>query len=126
MQAKDEHAGLRTKCPSCGTLLDIPKVRTTEQPPPAPVPPAPPGNTPPVAAAWEEEEERVAPAPPPKERGATDAGILGGIGIMVLAVVWFVVGLACDRIFFYPPILFVIGLIALCKGILNLGKPRDD
>jgi hypothetical protein len=36
---------------------------------------------------------------------------------MLIAAVWFVVGLANDRIFFYPPILFICGLIGLIKGL---------
>lgn len=28
---------------------------------------------------------------------------LKGVGLMILAVVWFVAGLAANRIFFYPP-----------------------
>ena len=31
-KAKDEHAGLRAKCPSCGAAIDIPKARS--DPPP--------------------------------------------------------------------------------------------
>ena len=44
--------------------------------------------------------------------------IWAGIGMMVGAVVWFVVGWIGGRIFFYPPILFVIGLISLGKGLM--------
>jgi len=39
--------------------------------------------------------------------------IWGGIGMMVGAVVWFVLGWMAGRIFFYPPILFVIGGLVL-------------
>jgi hypothetical protein len=45
--------------------------------------------------------------------------IFSGIGMMVGAVVWFFAGLAFNRIFFYPPILFVFGVVALIKGILQ-------
>ena len=48
--------------------------------------------------------------------------ILGGVGMMVGAVVWFVVGYAAGRIFIYPPILFVIGAVALVKGLMT--KPE--
>ena len=37
--------------------------------------------------------------------------------MMAIAVVWFVVGYAAGRIFFYPPILFAIGAYALIKGL---------
>jgi|ERR1700722_2416697 len=54
------------------------------------------------------------------EHGILNAGVLGGLAAMVGAVIWFVVGLiALDRIFFYPPILFVLGLVAMIKGIVN-------
>lgn len=32
-KAKDEHAGLRAKCPSCGVVLDIPKEDHASSPP---------------------------------------------------------------------------------------------
>ena len=37
--------------------------------------------------------------------------------MMVGAVVWFVAGLAANRIFFYPPVLFILGIVAVFKGI---------
>lgn len=46
-------------------------------------------------------------------------GMLGGIVMIVIAVVWFFVGLAGGYIFFYPPILFFIGLYALIKGMAD-------
>jgi len=49
--------------------------------------------------------------------------ILGGAGMMVGAVVWFVVGWMAGRIFFYPPILFVIGIVALIKGLMMPAEP---
>jgi hypothetical protein len=51
--------------------------------------------------------------------GSLNAGIVGGLLMMLIAVVWFVVGLALGIIFFYPPILFVIGILALAKGVLG-------
>jgi hypothetical protein len=42
---------------------------------------------------------------------------MGGIAMMVIAVVWFCGGLLFDFIFFYPPILFIIGFGVLIKGI---------
>lgn len=46
-------------------------------------------------------------------------GVVGGLLMMAIAVVWFVGGLMAGWIFFYPPILFIIGLIALFKGMLD-------
>lgn len=53
------------------------------------------------------------------EKAGIQAGVLGGLLMMGGATVWFVLGLMCDRIFFYPPILFVIGVIALIRGIIT-------
>jgi hypothetical protein len=61
------------------------------------------------------------------EKKAMEMGALGGVLMMIIAAAWFVVGLMCDRIFLYPPILFVIGLFTLLYGIAtgNLaGKKR--
>jgi hypothetical protein len=53
------------------------------------------------------------------EGGGWDGSMIGGILMMLGAVVWFVGGLFFDIIFFYPPILFVIGLVAFFKGMLS-------
>jgi hypothetical protein len=53
------------------------------------------------------------------EQKAWDMGMLGGVLMMVIAVVWFVVGLMFDYIFFYPPILFIIGVAALIRGFIK-------
>jgi hypothetical protein len=46
--------------------------------------------------------------------------VIGGLVMIAIAVVWFVCGLYyLDRIFFYPPVLFVVGVIAIVKGIIN-------
>lgn len=59
-------------------------------------------------------------APAQSGGGETTGSILAGIGMMVGAVVWFVAGLFFDRIFFYPPILFILGLVAFVRGMVNL------
>jgi DNA-directed RNA polymerase subunit RPC12/RpoP len=60
----------------------------------------------------------------PKPSGNSDgwginAGVGGGCLMMVLAVVWFVVGWFAGWIFFYPPILFILGLIAFIRGLMG-------
>ena len=45
--------------------------------------------------------------------------ILGGLAAMIGAVVWFVVGWFMGYIFFYPPILFILGLIGFVRGLMN-------
>lgn len=51
------------------------------------------------------------------ERSVFNSGVLGGITAMTVAVAWFLAGLVNDVVFFYPPILFVIGLGAFFKGL---------
>ncbi|MCC7139105.1 MAG: hypothetical protein IT460_11845 [Planctomycetes bacterium] len=51
------------------------------------------------------------------ERKAAGSGVLGGVALMTLAVVWFVLGWRGGRIFFYPPVLFVVGLVAFARGL---------
>jgi len=47
-----------------------------------------------------------------------NAGMGGGLLLMIGAIVWFFVALLFfDVIFFYPPIMFIIGLVAFIKGI---------
>jgi hypothetical protein len=48
------------------------------------------------------------------------AGVLGGLGMMAFATVWFVVGLYAGWIYFYPPILFIAGLVAFVKGLMGV------
>jgi predicted Zn finger-like uncharacterized protein len=54
-----------------------------------------------------------------------NAGIAGGAFLMLASVVWFFGGLAFGIIFFYPPILFIIGLVAFIRGICT-GKLTGD
>lgn len=50
------------------------------------------------------------------------SGFWGGLLAMTVAVLWFAVGLMEDVIFFYPPILFVIGLGAVFKSGTSSGE----
>jgi hypothetical protein len=52
--------------------------------------------------------------------GSTNAGVAGGVLMILIAVAWFVAGLYyANRIYFYPPILLVIGIAAIVKGLLG-------
>ena len=53
------------------------------------------------------------------EKKGIEKGMTGGIVMMVIAAVWFFVGLKMDLIFFYPPVLFAIGLYAFFKGLVT-------
>jgi len=56
------------------------------------------------------------------ESKVLNGGVVGGSIAMLIAVVWFVAGLAVGIIFYYPPFLFIIGLIGFVKGLMS----RDD
>ena len=45
-----------------------------------------------------------------------NGGVWGGLLAMTVAVLWFAVGLMDEFIYFYPPILFVLGLVSFCRG----------
>jgi hypothetical protein len=51
--------------------------------------------------------------------GDVNSGAIGGILMMVIAVVWFVLGWLGGVLFIYPPILFVLGFIAFIKGLFG-------
>ncbi|MBI2807178.1 MAG: hypothetical protein HYX68_19525 [Planctomycetes bacterium] len=44
-----------------------------------------------------------------------------GVGLLMIlgSIVWFVGGLFFDIIFFYPPVLFVLGIIAVVRGAMQ-------
>jgi hypothetical protein len=44
---------------------------------------------------------------------------MGGLVAMAIAVIWFFGGLFFGVCFFYPPILFVLGAIAVVRGLLS-------
>jgi hypothetical protein len=119
------------------------KPRAWDQPRPAAVPPP----LPPARAYDDEDDDRPRrkkaayrddendaddrdrprrkKAKPRRERSSAWAGpsivispaILSGLFAMLVAVVWFVAGLACDRIFIYPPIMFVLGIASVFRGL---------
>ncbi len=68
---------------------------------------------PPKRSPWFETEKRV-----------LRNGVGGGAVAMAIAVVWFFAGLAAGRIFFYPPILFLVGLAAVVMAMRSRGE--DD
>ncbi|MEZ6043138.1 MAG: hypothetical protein R3C20_21785 [Planctomycetaceae bacterium] len=60
------------------------------------------------------------PAAQYQRSSGVDGGmILKGVAMMVGAVVWFVAGWSAGRIFFYPPILLVIGLVTAVRGLFG-------
>ncbi|WP_254506496.1 hypothetical protein [Anatilimnocola floriformis] len=57
--------------------------------------------------------------PEPAKGQFWDSSILGGLALMAISVVWFFGGLAAGFIFFYPPVLFIIGLVVMIKGLAS-------
>ncbi len=55
----------------------------------------------------------------PATTGPDLTAVLWGVGLMILSVVWFFGALAAGRIFFYPPILFIIGLFKVITGLFR-------
>lgn len=129
-------------CPSCGSEIAIPEGFTGVQrqctscrkfvliPPPsrraASQPAMEEGTAAPPA------RRRIIRRRPERENGpfeieqrGMNAGLMGGIVMMAIAVLWFVGGLAAGIIFFYPPIMFFVGLIATISAVLSGGSRRS-
>jgi hypothetical protein len=51
------------------------------------------------------------------EKKGIEHGMAGGIAMMTIATVWFGLGWKAGVIFYYPPILFLIGAFAFLKGL---------
>ncbi|PHR46365.1 MAG: hypothetical protein COA32_10950 [Fluviicola sp.] len=52
------------------------------------------------------------------------SGVAAGIIAILGALVWFIIGLMSGYIFFYPPLLFILGVIVLIKGLNNMKKRK--
>ena len=48
-----------------------------------------------------------------------DGPVIGGVGMMLGATIWFVVGWWAGYIFYYPPILFCLGFGSVIKGLID-------
>jgi hypothetical protein len=53
------------------------------------------------------------------EKKGIKTGMLGGLAMMAIAAVWFGLGYKAGYVFFYPPVLFLIGLFAFAKGLFE-------
>ena len=134
---RDELGGKQIRCPECQAVLDVPKseplLAASEPLEVLPVAgassPAKPTDDPlkdldrlrSVGPRNRSDNPRtsVQGQKPNTGFGGINAGVGGGILMMIVAVVWFVVGLMNDWIFYYPPILFVLGLVAFIKGLVK-------
>ena len=116
-------------------LADSPAEERVAAAPPSPPPaareqavrpPAPPAPKPPVA--WATSKPATADKPPSvaksrkssRRRGpilVVHPSIVTGVLMMAGALVWFVLGLMFGWIYFYPPVLFVLGIGAVLRGL---------
>jgi hypothetical protein len=142
----DSNAGKKGKCPTCGEGIKVPTLEAepddvesaaaaallegdddTPSGKPysyqTPQPYSLGANDPPKPIPTPKPERRAVPIDyKPKERErrsglVISAGVVQGLLMMGGAAIWFFLGLAADRIFFYPPILFVIGIVRLVGGL---------
>lgn len=63
-----------------------------------------------------------------QEKKGIRKGVVGGLVMMAIAVVWSAVAWKLGYVFYYTPILFIIGLYAFIKGMITgniTGKPED-
>jgi hypothetical protein len=98
---------------------DAPPRRSFPASPPPPPPPAPARKRKPRFDAHSSDgkyERRRGPAI------AISPAVAGGLLSIVIAVAWFGLGLAADRIYFYPPIMFLFGLVAVVRGLLGYSE----
>jgi hypothetical protein len=136
-------AGKRVKCPSCKATMTVPAPkgqRTATKS--APVRKAKPADDVDDVDFLDEDEldDDIEELPRPRKKSgsgkkkskaaagggffgpenkALSWGPWGGVLLMVIAVVWFVVGLMGNIIFYYPPILFIFGLIGTIKALIS-------
>jgi DNA-directed RNA polymerase subunit RPC12/RpoP len=141
LRVKDELAGRRVRCPGCSSILAVPKpdieydaadVSVADTPSDAK---EPDWNEPeaPAATAITDRPLYRAPAPvkkrrPPSKRERKkesrrlpmvfiNGEVTCGFVMIVVAIAWFVGGLLwLNRIFFYPPVLLILGIAAIYKG----------
>ena len=132
----DQYAGMDVECPDCTTIIRAPES--------APLAVAKPVTRERKRATAEIDDDRYddddddddrpirrrrKPKPKrkkEKERQSLEGKVwsgsaIGGLIAMLIAVAWFVGGLFAGFIFFYPPILFIIGLVGLIRGLMAGG-----
>lgn len=140
----EKYAGKRVKCPQCGEPMTV-EAPALEPPPRPKKKSAPPpedefgdssdegfldgvdlgeGDT--IKPKKSKTKKRsLALSRERSESGSTSSSgsngglMLKGVLMMVGAVVWFVIGWQAGFIYFYPPILLVIGLVTFVKGMLG-------
>ena len=140
LRVKDELAGLRVRCPGCSSILTVPMpdveydaadVSVVDTP--SDTEKGPDRDEPEAPASTAITDRPVNRAPVKKRRPASkrerkkerrrlpmvfiNREVACGIVMIVAAIVWFVGGLLwLNRVFFYPPVLLILGIAAIYKG----------
>ena len=57
--------------------------------------------------------------------GRSDVGFAGGAVMITGAVLWFAAGLSFGRIFFYPVILLVLGIVSIVNALITFTRLRS-
>ncbi len=130
VRVRDDLAGSDMRCPDCDEKLVVPDGSTTiarasraDNEPVRPSKYRKDGADDYAPRSGDREQRRVVKEKPSL---SARAPILIGILMMVGALVWFFVALAAGRIFFYPPILFIIGIVSVVRGILARTAQNHD
>jgi hypothetical protein len=118
MQLEDAMAGKQGPCPSCGKLLLVPDAPGRGQGLTHPPAQGDPRYAAERRTAGKGGQEITAAPPAARRRLASGPNVGGGVLMMVVAAVWFAVGLAVfERILIYPPLLFLLGVVSLARGL---------
>ncbi|MFO0968178.1 MAG: hypothetical protein U0793_21695 [Gemmataceae bacterium] len=121
----DDETDAGAKLDRAETRRTAEAIRATPPPPQAPPQPPPLQPAPPPPRSRKKEWDTSRSKKVSRDLRREDDGprgvavhpeILAGVGMMVGALVWFFAGLAADRIFIYPPILFCLGIGAIIRG----------
>jgi hypothetical protein len=113
-------------------LMEAPESSAAERPAREPaaakLSSAPPNREPPPPTPYPKRGPKVATRStksPRERRGPAihiTPGVLGGLVSMLVAVVWFVVAYQAGWIYFYPPVMFVFGFVAVVRGLLGYSE----
>lgn len=116
LNAQVEHAGRQVKCPVCGERMIVPN----GQPAGGPTSPDPPAGRNPTRRPLDGKSfGKPAIDHPGTERLPPLVAMAGGIVLMTIAGVWFLIGLQFDYIFYFPPFLALMGLASFLQGLLT-------
>ena len=144
LEVDDQYAGVKVSCPTCNAVILAPPRRVVARPL-SPTESRERGederprrsnrrtdddadDRPSRRRQEDDNDDRPArrsrnrqKADPPQslEGRIFNGSTVGGAVAMLVAVVWFVVGFFAGWVFFYPPILFVIGLVGFIRGLVN-------